>query len=158
MRYESKRKWCCAYWLTIRFCLSDGQIYRFLPKIHVRRYLIFVPPLKNECESNKGRFYKLVSMEGRVSILLGCICASRTVSFCFSFSHIARYAPSWKIITYGTIAANPSQANLKNLPKMSLEKNHVPLQIVVVLTWGQLIIQRIWNWTSNEKRDTVPII
>lgn len=41
-----------------------------------------------------GRFYKFVSMEGRVSFLLGCISASSTVSFCFSFSHIARYAPS----------------------------------------------------------------
>ena len=35
-------------------------------------------------------------MEGRVSILLGSLHASRTVSFCFSFSHVARYAPSWK--------------------------------------------------------------
>ena len=43
-----------------------------------------------------GRFYKLVPMEGRVSILLGCLHVSRTVSFCFSFSHVARYAPSWK--------------------------------------------------------------
>ena len=51
-------------------------------------------------------------MEDRVSILLGCIRASRTVSFCFSFSHVARYAPSWKTKTYGTIAANPSQTNL----------------------------------------------
>ena len=73
-------------------------------------------------------------MEGRVSILFGCIRGSRTVSFCFSSRHVARYAPLWKIITYGTIAANPSQANLKNQPKMSLEKNHVPLQIVAVFT------------------------
>ena len=29
-----------------------------------------------------------------VSIWLGCLSASRTVSFCFSFGHIARYAPS----------------------------------------------------------------
>ena len=53
-------------------------------------------------------FYKLVSMEGRASILLGCIRVSRIVSFCFSFSHVARYVPSWKTKTYGTIAANPS--------------------------------------------------
>ena len=57
-------------------------------------------------------FYKLVSMKGRASILLGCIRASRTVSFCFSSSHVARYVLSWKTKTYGTIAANPSQANL----------------------------------------------
>ena len=60
----------------------------------------------------KGRFYKLVSMEGRVSIWLGCLSASRTVSFCFSFSHVARYAPSCKAKTSGTIGKNPSQANL----------------------------------------------
>ena len=59
-----------------------------------------------------GRFYKLVSMEGRVSISLGCLHASRTVSFCFSFGHVARYAPSRKAKTYGTIAVNTSQANL----------------------------------------------
>ena len=60
----------------------------------------------------KGRFYKLVSMEGRVSLLLGCLHASRTIGFCFSFSHVVRYAPSWKTKAYGTIAANLSQANL----------------------------------------------
>ena len=60
----------------------------------------------------EGRFYKLVSTESRVSMLLGCIRASRTVSFCFSFSHVARYAPLWKTKTSGTIATNPSQANL----------------------------------------------
>ena len=60
----------------------------------------------------KGRFYKLVLMEGSISILLGCLYASRTVSFCFSFGHVARYAPSRKAKTYGTIAANTSQANL----------------------------------------------
>ena len=63
-------------------------------------------------ENILGRFYKLVSMGGRVSILLGCLHASRAVSFCFSFSHVARYAPSCKTKTYGTIAANTSQANL----------------------------------------------
>ena len=60
----------------------------------------------------KGRFYKVVSMEGRVSLLLGCLHASRAVSFCFSFSHVVRYAPLWKTKTSGTIAANPSQAKL----------------------------------------------
>ena len=60
----------------------------------------------------KGRFYKLVLMDGSVSILLGCLFASRTVSFCFSFGHVARYAPSQKSKTYGTIAENSSQANL----------------------------------------------
>ena len=58
------------------------------------KVLDFHPPLKNKCESNKGRFYKLVSMEGRFSFLLGCLPDSRTVSFCFSFGHVARYAPS----------------------------------------------------------------
>ena len=56
-------------------------------------------------------------MEGRVSILLGCIRASRTVSFCFSFSHVARYATSCTTKTSDTIGKNPSQANLLNLPK-----------------------------------------
>ena len=42
--------------------------------------------------------------------------ASRTSGFYFSFIHVARYAPSWKTNTYGTIAANSSQANLYNLP------------------------------------------
>ena len=60
----------------------------------------------------KGWVYKLVPMEGRVSLLLGCLHASRAVSFCFSFSHVVRYAPLWKTKTSGTIAANPSQANL----------------------------------------------
>ena len=56
-------------------------------------------------------------MEGSVSILLGCIgitSASRTVSFCFSFSHVARYAPLWKTKNNGTIAANPSQTNIES--------------------------------------------
>ena len=60
----------------------------------------------------KGRFYKLVLMEGSVFILLGCLSDSRTVSFCFSFGHVARYAPSQKTKTYGTIAENSSQTNL----------------------------------------------
>ncbi|MCI7615016.1 MAG: hypothetical protein MSS61_06670, partial [Bacteroidales bacterium] len=47
----------------------------------------FIPP------SIEGRFYKLVSMEGRASILLGYLHAYRAVSF-FSFCHVARYAPS----------------------------------------------------------------
>ena len=54
-----------------------------------------------------GRFYKLVLMEGSVSILLGCVgitSASRTVSFCFSIGHVARHAPSRKTKTYGMIA------------------------------------------------------
>ena len=51
-------------------------------------------------------------MEDRASILLGYIRASRTVSFCFSFGHVARYAPSRKTKIYGTIAENSSQANL----------------------------------------------
>ena len=39
-------------------------------------------------------------MEGSVSILLGCLFASRTVSFCFSIGHVARYAPSQKTNYY----------------------------------------------------------
>ena len=65
----------------------------------------FIPP------SFEGRFYKLVSMEGGVSILLEYLHAYRAVSFCFSFCHVARYAPLWKTKTYDAIAANPSQAN-----------------------------------------------
>ena len=73
-----------------------------------------------------GRFYKLVSMEGRFSILLGCLSDSRTVSFCFSFGHVARYAPSRKTKTYGTIAENSSQANLYNLPYLSFNGLFAP--------------------------------
>ena len=50
-------------------------------------------------------------MEGRVTLLLGCLRASRIVSFVFIQS-VARYTPSYKTKNYGTIAANPSQANL----------------------------------------------
>ena len=35
------------------------------------------------------------SKDGWCFIWLGCLSASRTVSFCFSFGHIARYAPSF---------------------------------------------------------------
>ena len=35
-------------------------------------------------------------MESRFPFLLGCLPDSRTVSFCFSFSHVTRYAPLWK--------------------------------------------------------------
>ena len=58
----------------------------------------------------EGRFYKLVSMEGRVSILLGCLHASRNASCGFSFSCAARYAAFRK--TYGAKTANTSQAKL----------------------------------------------
>ena len=54
-------------------------------------------PIFFEIHCNSGVirvFYKLVSMEGRVSILLECIRISRIVSFCFSSSHVARYVPS----------------------------------------------------------------
>ena len=51
-------------------------------------------------------------MEGNVSIMLVCLFGSRTASFCFSFGHVARYAPSRKTKTYSTIVENPSQANL----------------------------------------------
>ena len=57
-------------------------------------------------------------MEGSISILLGCLFASRTVSFCFSFGHVARYAPSQKTKTYGTIAKNSSQANYRTYLKI----------------------------------------
>ena len=65
-----------------------------------------------ETEYPSGRFYKIVSMEGRGAFLLGSLPDSRAVSFCFSFGHVARYAPLWKTKTYGTIAENSSQANL----------------------------------------------
>lgn len=64
------------------------------------------------CGGSLGRFYKLVSLEFWIIIRLGCLSASRTVSFCFSFGHVARYAPSQKTKTYGRIAENASQANL----------------------------------------------
>ena len=41
-----------------------------------------------------NKFSYIVSMEGRFPFLLGCLPDSRTVSFCFSFGHVARYAPS----------------------------------------------------------------
>ena len=34
--------------------------------------------------------------------------------FCFSFSHVARYAPSYKTKTSGTIDKNPSQTNIES--------------------------------------------
>ena len=60
-------------------------------------------------------------MEGRVSILLGSLHASRTVSFCFSFSHVARYAPSWKtkvttqvvVCWLGILVGAPRRGNLR---------------------------------------------
>ena len=61
---------------------------------------------------NLGRFYNLVSMEGKVSILLGCLHASRTVSYCFSLMSRSPLRSIMKNKIYGTIAANPSQANL----------------------------------------------
>ena len=76
-------------------------------------------------------------MEGSVSILLGCLSVSRTVSFCFSFGHVARYAPSQKSKTYGTIAENSSQANLYNLPK---DKHQKPRQLAAVLL---ALVQRV---------------
>ena len=76
------------------------------------RVLLFVMSDFGRAKGSRGRFYKLVSLEGSISIWLGCLSASRTISFCFSFSHVARYAPSWKTKTYGTIGKNSSQANL----------------------------------------------
>ena len=66
----------------------------------------------NKKGMSKGMFYKLVSLEGSISIWLGCLSASRTISFCFPFSHVAHYALSCKTKTSGTIGKNPSQANL----------------------------------------------
>ena len=51
-------------------------------------------------------------MEGRVYILIRCLHASCSVSFCFSLSHVAHHAPSCKTKTYGMKAVKPSQANL----------------------------------------------
>ena len=50
------------------------------------------------------RFYKLVSKGGRVSIYLDAFTPLAPFSFCFLFSRVARYAPSRKAKTYGTIA------------------------------------------------------
>ena len=61
--------------------------------------------------TTQGRFYSIFPMEGRVS-MLGCLSSSRTVSFCFSFGHVARYAPSRKAKAYCTIAEDSSQTNL----------------------------------------------
>ena len=44
----------------------------------------------------------------------------RIVSFCFSFSRVARYAPSRKIKTYGTIAENSSQVIYRTYLKLSV--------------------------------------
>ena len=44
----------------------------------------------------RGRCYNLVSVEGRFPFLLGCLFDSCTVSFCFSYGHVARYDPLWK--------------------------------------------------------------
>ena len=66
---------------------------------------------------HRGRFYNDSFYKGWfhigwLSFFLGCLHDSRTASFCFSFGHVARYAPSRKAKTYGTIAENSSQANL----------------------------------------------
>ena len=55
---------------------------------------------------------KVGSIKVGFLFFLGCLHDSRTASFCFSFGHVARYAPSRKAKTYGTIAENSSQANL----------------------------------------------
>ena len=59
-------------------------------------------------------------MEERISIVLGCFYVSRTVGFYFSFGHVARYAPSRKIKTYGTIAENSSQVIYRTYLKLSV--------------------------------------
>ena len=61
--------------------------------------------------SSIGRFYKLVLMEVVFYLAWMPSRLSHHI-FCFSFGHVARYAPSRKAKTYGTIAANTSQANL----------------------------------------------
>ena len=43
-----------------------------------------------------GRFYKLVSKEGRVSILLGCFLRLSHRIFLHFFGHVVRYAPTRK--------------------------------------------------------------
>ena len=49
----------------------------------------------------EGRFYKLVSTESRVSMLLGCIRASRTVSFSISFRRVAHRSVKTKCLGAG---------------------------------------------------------
>ena len=51
-------------------------------------------------------------MKGSVSVLIGCLHASRIICFCLSFIRVARHAPSLKTKPYCTIVANTSQANL----------------------------------------------
>ena len=67
-----------------------------------------------------GGLYYLVSIQSRFPFLLGCLSYSRTMSFCFSFGHVARYdSPLRSFIEnqiYGTIAANTSQGNLQHPP------------------------------------------
>ena len=54
-------------------------------------------------------------------MLLECIRASRIVSFCFSFSHVARYVPSWKtkvttqvvVCWLGILFGAPRRGNLR---------------------------------------------
>ena len=98
-----------VFYFYTRFLVDRLSLHyepNYLRAIFVTILFLFV------CHYLYGRFYKLVLMEGSVSILLGCLYASRTVSFCFSFGHVARYVPSRKAKTYGTIAENSSQANL----------------------------------------------
>ena len=71
------------------FGLATAKVQLFNKS--ARAFPIF---FENHCNSGVRVFYKLVSMEGRVSILLECIRTSLIVSFCFSFSHVARYVPS----------------------------------------------------------------
>ena len=94
---------CQGYGVTWKYrTLQQGAVhfsprpyaqYRWATRLQARCGTL---PCNHLSSYYKGRLNKLVSMEGRVSILLGCIHASRAVSFCFSFSHVARYAPLWK--------------------------------------------------------------
>ena len=66
----------------------------------------------------KGRFYQLVFNVRQCFSLAWMSSRLSHRGFFLSFSHVARYAPSWKTKNYGTIVANTSQANLWNLPKL----------------------------------------
>ena len=59
-----------------------------------------------------GVFYKLVNYILFKGCLLGRFSTSRTASFCFSSTYIARYVHTWKTKIYCTIGKKSPQANL----------------------------------------------
>ena len=90
-------------------------------------------------------------MDGGVSILLGCLHASRTV-FCFvSFGHVARYAPSQKTKTQRKVNYRTYQEKKKELETAARSPSQcvqllfllcTPCIYARVMVYGARIIRR----------------